>query len=182
MHIINTPFPNLLVIQPKVFEDSRGFFYEAFNNNNYRNITTNFQFLQDNFSMSHKGTLRGFHFQNPPYEQGKLVSVITGKVLDVVVDIRKNSPVFGKNFSIELSEKNKKQLWIPPGFAHGFLTLEDNTIFYYKCTNYYNKASESGIIWNDPQLNINWNIKKPILSEKDSHLPLFNEIKILFCY
>ena len=125
------------------------------------------EFVQDNQSLSQKGVLRGLHFQAPPYAQAKLVRVISGAVLDVVVDIRKNSPTYGKHFDIELNAENKIMFFIPAGFAHGFATLADQTLFAYKCSNYYNKNSEGTILWNDPDLNINWNIENPLLSEKD---------------
>ncbi len=122
-----------------------------------------------------KGVLRGLHFQAPPFAQGKLVRVMKGAVLDVAVDIRKNSPTYGQWASIELTESNKMMYWVPPGFAHGFVTLEDDTVFFYKCTNVYNKSSEGSIRWNDPDLNINWNLENPILSEKDQISPLFKD-------
>ncbi|MGZ3866187.1 MAG: dTDP-4-dehydrorhamnose 3,5-epimerase [Bacteroidia bacterium] len=157
----------LLVIKPKVFEDERGYFFESFNEKLLEEVGLHAKFVQDNQSLSQKNVLRGMHFQAPPFAQGKLVRVIKGAALDVVVDIRKGSPTYGKTFSIELNEQNKTMLWVPEGFAHGFCTLQDNTIFYYKCTNYYNKASEGSIAWNDPALNIAWNITNPVLSDKD---------------
>ncbi|MGZ3864838.1 MAG: dTDP-4-dehydrorhamnose 3,5-epimerase [Bacteroidia bacterium] len=157
----------LLVIKPRVFEDERGYFFESFNEKLLEEAGLKAKFVQDNQSLSQKNVLRGMHFQAPPYAQGKLVRVIKGSALDVVVDIRKASPTYGKTFSIELNEQNKTMLWVPEGFAHGFCTLQDNTIFYYKCTNYYNKASEGSIAWNDPDLNIAWNVTDPLLSEKD---------------
>ena len=168
MEIIPTPIEGLLVIQPKVFEDSRGYFYESFNTENFKKAGIDLNFVQDNQSLSQKGVLRGLHFQNPPFAQGRLVRVIKGSVLDIAVDIRKLSPTYGQHFALELNEKNKTMLWIPSGFAHGFLTLENETIFFYKCTNFYNKASEDCILWNDPDLGINWGgVKEPSLSEKD---------------
>jgi len=157
----------LLVIKPKVFEDERGYFFESYNEQLLEEAGLHAKFVQDNQSMSQKNVLRGLHFQAPPFAQGKLVRVIKGAALDVVADIRKNSPTYGKCFSIELNEQNKTMLWVPEGFAHGFLTLHNNTIFYYKCTNYYNKNSEGSVLWNDTDLNINWGIDTPILSEKD---------------
>ena len=138
-----------------------------FKKKNFSNSRINADFVQDNESMSGKGVLRGLHFQRPPFAQGKLVRVVRGSVLDVAVDLRKNSKTYGKWESSVLSADNKLMMWIPEGFAHGFLVLEDNTIFQYKCTNYYNKESESGIIWNDPDLKINWGIENPVVSEKD---------------
>ena len=157
----------MLVLKPKVFEDARGYFFESFNQKSLIAAGVKEIFVQDNQSLSQKGVLRGMHFQKEPHAQGKLVRVIKGAVLDVVVDIRKNSPAYGKYYSIELTEKNKIMFWIPVGFAHGFLTLQDDTIFHYKCSNYYNKESEASIAWNDKDVNINWNIENPLLSEKD---------------
>ena len=132
-------------------------------------------FVQDNQSLSNKGILRGLHFQAPPHAQGKFVRVISGAVLDVAVDIRKTSPTYGKSASVELTAQNFKMLYIPPGFAHGFLTLEDQTIFTYKCTDYYHPETEGGVRWNSPELNIPWNIENPILSAKDEILPMFGD-------
>lgn len=157
----------LLVIRPKVFEDQRGYFFESYNEKILGEAGLKTSFVQDNQSLSQKNVLRGLHFQAPPFAQGKLVRVIKGSVLDVVVDIRKKSATYGKHFAIELSEENKTMLWVPEGFAHGFLTLRDETIFYYKCNNYYNKASEGCVMWNDPDLNIDWKAVNPVLSDKD---------------
>jgi dTDP-4-dehydrorhamnose 3,5-epimerase len=167
MEVIETKIKDLLIIKPKVFADSRGYFFESYNADVFKqnNITVNF--VQDNQSLSSTGVLRGLHFQAPPFDQGKLVRVITGAVLDIAVDIRKDSPTYGEHIAIELTEENKTMFYIPPGFAHGFLTLRDNTIFSYKCTNVYNKLSEGCVLWNDTDLNINWNVANPILSEKD---------------
>ena len=167
MEVIETKIKDLLIIKPKVFADSRGYFFESYNADVFKqnNITVNF--VQDNQSLSSTGVLRGLHFQSPPFDQGKLVRVITGAVLDIAVDIRKDSPTYGEHIAIELTEENKSMFYIPPGFAHGFLTLRDNTIFSYKCTNIYNKLSEGCVLWNDTDLNINWNVANPILSEKD---------------
>ncbi len=180
MQIISTPIEGLSIIKPKIFEDERGYFFESFNEAIFNEKNKNINFVQDNESLSQKGVLRGLHFQNPPYSQGKLVRVIKGSVLDVALDIRKNSPTYGNHFAIELSEKNKTQLWIPSGFAHGFLTLENDTIFSYKCTNYYNKSAEDCIFWNDEQLLIDWGIKNPILSEKDKKGQLFRDFNSNF--
>jgi len=159
----------LFVITPNVYKDDRGYFFESYNKKQFINNTgVNIDnFVQDNQSKSSKNVLRGLHFQNPPNAQAKLVRVLSGSVLDVVVDIRKNSPSYGKHYKIVLSSNNFKILYIPEGFAHGFLTLEDNTVFSYKCSSYYNKESEDSILWNDATLNIDWEINKPILSEKD---------------
>lgn len=180
MKILNTAIEGLLIIQPTVFEDSRGYFFESYNKKNFLQEGINVDFVQDNQSLSQKGVLRGLHFQAPPFAQGKLVRVITGSVLDVAVDIRKDSPTYGKHHAIELSESNKTMFYIPEGFAHGFLTLEDNTIFSYKCTNYYNKASEGTLLWNDEQLGINWKTNTPSLSEKDKGGEMFNTFKSPF--
>ncbi|NVN95934.1 MAG: dTDP-4-dehydrorhamnose 3,5-epimerase [Bacteroidetes bacterium] len=173
MEIIKTPIADLLIIQPQVFRDDRGYFFESYSKQKFLDAGLNLNFVQDNESKSQKNVLRGLHFQNSPFAQGKLVRVIKGSVLDVAVDIRKSSLTYGKSFMLELTELNKTMLWIPPGFAHGFATLEDDTIFSYKCTNIYNKASEGSILWNDPDLNIEWNIENPILSDKDKVSPLF---------
>jgi dTDP-4-dehydrorhamnose 3,5-epimerase len=158
----------LYILEPRVFEDSRGIFFETFNDLKFKEeIDLDVEFVQDNESISKKNVLRGLHFQLPPFAQGKLVRVVSGRALDVAVDIRKNSPTYGKYHLVELSSENKKQFWIPPGFAHGFVALEENTIFNYKCTNYYSPVSERTIQWNDPLLNIDWKISEPIISEKD---------------
>lgn len=167
MELIETKLNGLFVIKPRVFEDARGYFFESYNQNNFKNAGLNLNFVQDNQSLSNKGVLRGLHFQTPPYSQGKLVRVIIGSVFDVAVDIRKNSPTYGHWFGMELNERNKAMMYIPEGFAHGFATLMDGTIFSYKCTNFYNKNSEDCILWNDPEIGITWNIESPILSEKD---------------
>jgi dTDP-4-dehydrorhamnose 3,5-epimerase len=180
MEIYNTRFKGLIIIQPKVFEDERGYFLEWFREDILKSYGINAKFVQDNEAKSQKNVLRGLHFQNPPFEQGKLIRVVRGSVLDVAVDIRKSSETYGQWFSREISDKNKSLLWIPPGFAHGYLTLEENTIFQYKCTGYYNKDSEDSIRWNDPVLNIDWEINNPIVSEKDRNAPLFNELESMF--
>ena len=180
MNIIQTPLKDLLVIEPKVFKDDRGHFFESWNKEIFEKQGLKLDFVQDNQSLSSKGVLRGLHFQNPPYAQGKLVRVIQGSVIDVAVDIRKNSPTYGEYFSIKLSGKNKTSMWIPPGFAHGFVTLEDDTIFSYKCTAVYNKESEGSIFWNDKDLNIDWGVQNPIISEKDDFSPTFSILKSEF--
>ena len=167
MEIIKTPLEGLLVIKPKIFGDDRGYFFESWSKKSFTEVGLDLDFVQDNQSLSSKGVLRGLHFQNPPYAQGKLVRVIKGAVLDVAVDIRKDSPTYGQYFSLELSEENKIIVWIPPGFAHGFVTLEDSTIFTYKCTEVYNKESEGALLWNDKDLNINWKVNAPLVSKKD---------------
>lgn len=180
MEVIATPIPDLFIIQPKVFEDDRGYFYESYSKVNFEKAGIIAEFVQDNQSLSQKGVLRGLHFQNPPYAQGKLVRAIKGSILDVAVDIRKNSQTYGQHFDIILNETNKTMLWIPPGFAHGFLTLENDTIFSYKCTNTYNKTSEDSILWNDPTIDIKWGINNPILSEKDKTGKLFKDFESMF--
>jgi dTDP-4-dehydrorhamnose 3,5-epimerase len=165
-----------LIITPKVFPDARGYFFEPYNRERYREAGITYDFVQDNQSLSQKGALRGLHFQEPPFDQGKLVRVVAGAVLDVIVDIRKASPTYGRHYSVELTAENFRQFWVPPGFAHGFATLEDNTIFEYKCTNVYNKSSENGILWNDPALGINWQVSNPLLSEKDQLLLPFDKL------
>ena len=167
MEVIETEIKGLLIIKPRVFADARGYFFESYNEGVFKKHGIDLHFMQDNQSLSSTGVLRGLHFQAPPFEQGKLVRVITGAVLDVAVDIRKNSPTYGKHVALELNEENKTMFFIPPGFAHGFLTLRDNTIFSYKCTNLYNKESEGTVLWNDEELGINWNYEHPVLSEKD---------------
>ena len=184
MNIIETPIKDLLVIDPKLWKDARGYFYESYSAKFFADNNINAVFVQDNQSFSQKGTLRGLHAQAPPFAQGKLVRVIQGSVIDVAVDIRKHSPTYGQHFSVGLTAENHKQLWVPPGFLHGFLTLEDNTIFSYKVTNYYDKNSEIGIVWDDPNLNINWNEQldktELLLSDKDLILPKFEAFESPF--
>ena len=174
MKSIETKIKNLLLIEPKVFEDSRGFFMESYNYSTFKELGIDNVFVQDNISKSSKGVLRGLHFQKDEYAQAKLVYVLRGAVLDITVDLRETSETFGKYVVVELNDKNKRMLFIPRGFAHGFLTLEDDTEFIYKCDNFYNPKSEVGIIWNDTDLNIDWNLDKYnikeeelIISEKD---------------
>lgn len=181
MEILKEPMKGLLVLQPKVFEDNRGYFYESYNFDTFKSLGISETFLQDNQSLStQKGVLRGLHFQNEPFAQAKLVRVVTGSVLDVVVDIRKESPTYGQHFGITLTGQNKTQLYIPRGFAHGFLTLENNSLFNYKCSNIYNKDSEDGILWNDTDLGIDWGINDPILSEKDTLNQRFSDFNSKF--
>ena len=173
MEIRETNLQDIFVIKPKVFEDNRGYFFESYNQKEFSQYGINEGFIQDNQSMSDKNVLRGLHFQKEPFAQGKLVRVLEGAVLDVVVDIRKTSPTYGNHFKMILSKENKMMLWIPTGFAHGFLTLEDKTVFFYKCTQFYHKDSEASILWNDPKLAIDWGIQNPIISEKDAKAPFF---------
>ena len=177
MNILSTGLEDCYEIHPKVFADSRGYFFESFSEKNFLEKVYPTEFVQDNESKSDYGVLRGLHFQKPPYAQSKLVRVIKGAVLDVVVDLRRNSSSFGKHFIIELNEENKIQLFIPRGFAHGFVVLKNETIFQYKCDNYYHPESEGGIVWNDPELNIDWQINpnELILSDKDKKLPDFKD-------
>ena len=170
-----TDFPGLLVFEPRVFEDSRGYFFESYNENTFKNEGVSMRWVQDNQSSSTYGVIRGLHYQLPPYAQTKLVRVLRGEILDVVVDIRKSSPTYGKSYSEVLSAKNKKQLLVPKGFAHGFSVLSEKTEVLYKCDGFYNKESEGGIIYNDPALNIDWKVpaEKAIVSEKDILLPTF---------
>jgi dTDP-4-dehydrorhamnose 3,5-epimerase len=177
MKITETDIKGLFIVEPKLWVDDRGYFYESYNKKYFEDAGIQADFVQDNQSLSQKGTLRGLHAQQDPHAQGKLVRVISGKVMDVAVDIRKKSPTYGKHISIELSAENHKMLWVPPGFAHGFVTLQDDTIFVYKVTSLYNKDSEIGVSWNDADLNINWGIdsSEVILSEKDKELPAFRD-------
>ena len=179
-----TGFPGLLVFEPKIFSDDRGYFFESFNANVFfeKGITRNF--VQDNQAFSSYGILRGLHYQLAPHAQSKLVRVIQGEVLDVVVDLRKGSPTFGKQYSISLSAENQKQLYVPRGFAHGYAVLSDTALFFYKCDNFYNKNAEQGIAYNDPALNIDWKIPtdKIILSEKDKLNKPFAEAEMNFVF
>ena len=171
----------LRVFNPDAFHDQRGYFMELYNELRLNNaINEEVSFVQDNISNSHKHVVRGLHFQAPPFAQGKLVKVLKGKIMDVVVDIRKESMTYGKHIKIELSEQNRTQLWIPEGFAHGFIALEDNTLLSYKCTNYYSKEHEMALLWNDPDLNIDWDIENPIVSEKDLQAPSLKTFKSPF--
>jgi dTDP-4-dehydrorhamnose 3,5-epimerase len=174
MNIIETPLKDLLIIEPQVFGDDRGYFFEAFNQKNFDDKGLNYNFVQDNESLSAYGVLRGLHYQLSPYSQTKLVRVISGIVFDVAVDIRKESATFGKWFGVELSGDNKRQFLIPKGFAHGFIVLSEKAVFQYKCDTFYNPKFERGIIFNDPFINIDWKLsEKDIhLSKKDSELPV----------
>ncbi|WED20632.1 dTDP-4-dehydrorhamnose 3,5-epimerase [Vibrio sp. JC009] len=176
MEIINTSIPEVKIVQPKVFGDERGFFLETFQAERYRDIIgSDLTFVQDNHSRSSKGVLRGLHFQKTK-PQGKLVRVVRGEVFDVAVDIRKGSPTFGKWEGVILSEQNKTQFWVPPGFAHGFVVLSDTADFEYKCTDFYDPADEGSIRWDDPDLSIKWPVEKPVLSEKDAVAGLFRDL------
>ncbi len=175
MKIEKTNLEGLLVFYPSVFGDKRGYFFESFSKKRYEEAGIIGEFVQDNISKSTKDTLRGLHLQVGEKAQGKLCQVIYGRVLDVAVDVRPGSQTFGKHFSIELSEENHIQLWIPKGFAHGFSVLSDEAIFSYKCTEYYNKESERSILYNDPDLAINWKVKEPIVSDKDLKADTFRQ-------
>ena len=180
MKISKTFIEDLIIIEPQLFEDDRGFFYESYNKKNLDKIIK-IAFVQDNESKSNKGVVRGLHFQLPPFEQTKLVRCVSGNILDVAVDLRTNSKTYGNFFSIELSSENNKQLFIPKGFAHGFQVLSEEAIVNYKVDNFYNPKSDSGIIWNDKDLSIDWNLDlKPILSVKDLKLFSFKEFKSPF--
>ncbi|MBJ9482837.1 dTDP-4-dehydrorhamnose 3,5-epimerase [Acinetobacter baumannii] len=186
MNVIETKIKGLLILEPKVFGDDRGWFMESFNQKAFEQALDERgldipQFVQDNHSLSQKGVLRGLHYQLNPYAQGKLVRVVQGKAWDVAVDIRKSSPTFGQWVGIELTGENHKQFWIPAGFAHGFVALEDNTQFLYKTTNYYNKESEGAIVWNDPSIAIDWpinNIGQVLVSNKDKVASKLEDAKL----
>ncbi|MET7253235.1 dTDP-4-dehydrorhamnose 3,5-epimerase [Dyadobacter fermentans] len=175
MKFSQTSLPDVWIITPAVFSDDRGHFFESFNDEAWKAQGFTETFVQDNQSFSRKGVIRGLHFQRAPHAQGKLVRVISGRVLDVAVDLRSESPAFGKFELFELSAENRRMVYIPEGFAHGFAALEDS-VFQYKCTNMYNKTSEGGLRWNDPYFNISWGVENPIVSEKDQILPTFEEI------
>lgn len=172
----------LILVTPDVFNDDRGYFYESFNKKKFADGGIDPVFVQDNISKSVKCTVRGLHYQVGEFAQGKLCSVVIGRVLDVAVDIRFGSPTFGKYFSVELNEETKNQLWIPPGFAHGFSVLSEIAIFSYKCTSLYHKQSERAILFNDPDLNIDWKISNPIVSEKDLEAKSFKKIEKDFLF
>ncbi len=184
MKLIETNIPDLLIVEPRVFEDTRGYFFESFSQQIYKEKGMDINFVQDNESKSTKGVLRGLHYQLAPYAQTKLVRVISGSILDVAVDIREGSPTFGKSFSIELSGQNKLQLFIPKGFAHGFSVLSDEVVVNYKCDNFYHPEAERGILYNDPELKIDWKIdlEKAIVSAKDKVNPMFSTAEMNFVY
>ncbi len=176
MNVIQTKLKDCVIIEPKVFGDHRGFFLETFQADRYRDMAgISLSFVQDNHSRSAKGVLRGLHFQKTK-PQGKLVRVVSGEVYDVAVDIRPDSPSFGQWEGVILSEENKRQLWVPPGFAHGFVVISDTADFEYKCTDYYDPSDEGSLIWNDPAMAITWPLKNPTLSDKDSKAPTFAEL------
>lgn len=182
MNFNKTEIEGVIIIEPDFFPDERGFFYESFNRNKYSDAGIDSDFVQDNISKSVKGTVRGLHYQVGESAQGKLCQVITGKVIDVAVDIRFGSPTFGKYVSAELSGENHKQIWIPSGFAHGFSVLSDEAIFSYKCTSFYNRKNERSILYCDTDLNIDWKVENPKVSEKDKNSTIFREIGKDFVY
>ncbi|MFC6997148.1 dTDP-4-dehydrorhamnose 3,5-epimerase [Rufibacter roseus] len=180
MQIKNYPLADVVEITPRVFADERGAFLETFSAKEYAGIGITHNFMQDNLSVSKKDVLRGLHFQKPPFAQAKIVSVVVGKAQDVVVDIRRGSPTYGQYATCILEAEKRNQLFVPVGFAHGFVALEEGTIFTYKCSNYYNKESEGGLLWNDPALGIDWGIENPLVSEKDEVLPTLAEFESPF--
>jgi dTDP-4-dehydrorhamnose 3,5-epimerase len=184
MKLLVTPIPDLFIVEPNVFEDSRGYFLESYNTKVFTENGINISFIQDNESKSTRGVLRGLHYQLAPYAQTKLIRVISGSIIDVVVDIRRGSPTFGKCYSIELSGENKLQLLIPKGFAHGFSVLSSEVIVNYKCDNFYQPDAERGILYNDPKLNIDWKIDivHALVSAKDKVNPLFANAEMNFIY
>lgn len=181
MQIIYTPIEGLVILEPRIFHDTRGYFYESYNQQKMSELGIDTIFVQDNQSYSQKGVIRGLHFQRPPFAQAKLVRVIKGKVLDVAVDIRKGSPTYGQHYSVLLTGDNHLQFFIPEGFAHGFVALEDNSIFTYKCSQFYHKEAEMSIRYNDPILNIDWGLDEtPIMTEKDLCGVLFDQFNTPF--
>jgi dTDP-4-dehydrorhamnose 3,5-epimerase len=182
MQVKATELQGVIIIEPEIYRDSRGYFFESWNVEKYKDSLP-FNFVQDNISYSRKGVLRGMHFQNPR-PQAKLVSVLYGEIFDVIVDLRLGSPTFKKWFGLYLSSQNHRQLFIPEGYAHGFIVTADEAIFHYKCSGYYSPIDELGIVWNDPELNINWPIENPIVSSKDKNASLLKEIpeERLFAY
>ncbi len=175
MKVIKTEFNGLFIIEPRVFKDDRGYFFESWNKKTFSDAGIPYDFVQDNQSHSAVDVIRGLHFQVPPHAQGKLVRVSRGSVLDVAVDLRRNEPTYGKHFKIRLNDNDHRMLFIPPGFAHGFRTLEENTLFVYKCTDIYAPQTERAIRWNDPELAIDWETDTPLLSEKDTKAMLFRD-------
>ncbi len=175
MKVTKTEFSGLLIIEPRVFHDDRGYFFESWNKQTFFDAGIPYDFVQDNQSSSGVDVIRGLHFQVPPHAQGKLVRVSRGSVLDVAVDLRRNEPTYGKHFKIRLDDKDHRMVFIPPGFAHGFKTLEEHTLFVYKCTDIYARETERSIRWDDPELGIDWETTNPQLSEKDRIAPLFRD-------
>jgi dTDP-4-dehydrorhamnose 3,5-epimerase len=182
MNTIKTEIDDVIILEPRAFGDDRGYFFECFQKERYAEAGINAEFVQDNLSRSIKNTIRGLHFQIGEKAQGKLVQVVFGEALDVAVDIRKGSPTYGKHVAALLSSDNHRQLWIPPGFAHGFSVLSDTVVFHYKCTNYYSKPHERNLLFNDPALHIDWKVAHPIISEKDIVGPSFETFDSPFSY
>lgn len=184
INVIQTEIAGVIIIEPKIFGDSRGYFYESYSQRDFEEQVGKVNFVQDNQSFSHYGVLRGLHFQNPPYTQSKLVRVIQGKVVDVAVDIRKGSPTYGKYVAVELTGENHRQFFIPKGFAHGFVVLSETALFQYKCDEFYHPEAEGAIMWNDPDLAIEWPLKAEDieLSEKDKHHPCLKDFESPFVY
>ncbi len=182
MKVIETGFDGLLELVPRVFEDERGYFYESYNKAVFSEIGIEANYVQDNQSLSQKNVVRGLHFQAPPFAQGKLVRVINGSVLDIALDIRVGSPTYGEYHKVLLTAENKKLFWVPAGFAHGFATLENNTVFAYKCTDVYNQESEGAVLWNDPELNIDWEVKNPVISSKDKNGTAWKDFRSPFVF
>lgn len=182
MNVIKTDIQGVVIVEPKVFGDHRGYFFESFSEKDFAEAVGEVKFVQDNESKSSYGVLRGLHFQKPPHAQAKLVRVVKGRVLDVAVDLRKSSPTFGKHVAVELTEENHRQLFIPRGFAHGFVVLSDEAVFQYKCDNYYAPQSEGSVLWNDPDIGIQWGIPSEdvMLSEKDANAPLLKDLGDVF--
>jgi dTDP-4-dehydrorhamnose 3,5-epimerase len=181
MNVVATEIPEVLVIEPKLFGDQRGFFLEAFHAQRYADTGILGPFVQDNLSRSSFGVIRGLHLQNPS-TQGKLVSVFRGRVLDVAVDVRVGSPTFGRHVAVELNEENRRQLWVPRGFAHGFAVLSEKADFFYKCDNPFNPKDEIVVRWDDPAIGISWNIENPVLSSRDAEAPCLSDVKNLPLY
>ncbi len=180
MQLQETGFEGLLILQPKLFKDDRGVFYESWNESTFVNLGLDIHFTQENHSVSHKNVLRGLHFQKTPHTQGKLVRVTRGQALDIVVDLRKKSKTYGQHYKLILCSNKANMMWIPSGFAHGFVALENNTVFQYKCDAIYNPNSEQCLIWNDPKLGIDWGIDKPIISSKDKKGKRFEDLNTSF--
>jgi dTDP-4-dehydrorhamnose 3,5-epimerase len=181
MNVVQTQIPEVLIIEPKVFGDQRGFFFETFKADRYAECGIKGPFVQDNISRSARGVLRGLHLQNPR-RQGKLVSVLRGRIRDVAVDVRRGSPTFGRHVIVDLSEDDRRQLWVPRGFAHGFLVLSDVAEFFYKCDDFYSPSDEIAVRWNDPALAIAWGIESPVLSARDAAAPLLADVQTLPVY
>ena len=182
LEVIETGIEGLLLLQPRVFNDDRGYFYECFQLDRYANVGIQVPFVQDNISKSVKNTIRGLHFQTGEKAQGKLCQALLGEVLDVAVDIRKGSPTYGKHFAAILSDENHRQLWIPPGFAHGFSVLSETVLFHYKCSNFYSKQHEGSLLFNDSTLGIDWKVTTPVVSQKDLEATPFSEFETSFIY